>query len=180
MYICSNTFYCWEYCNFILHCLVYDVFHILYIRSTEINTLIDWLIESLLLEHFKSTHQDSHIFTVGASMWLIIATFLKLPVSTTHSVVGATIGFTLVCRGDEGLNWESFGLIGRCSVVCWFNNSVSGSGHVALNIKMAGAKWTGENEEGIGHSIRKSVLAFIWRAGGNLAKLKLISVLAAV
>jgi len=45
---------------------------------------------------------------------------------------------------------------------------------------MAGAKRTGENEEGIGHSKRKSVLAFIWGAEGNLAKLRLISVLAAV
>jgi len=53
---------------------------------------------------------------IGASLWLILATFLKLPVSTTHSVVGATIGFTLVCRGDAGLNWESFGLI----VGSWF------------------------------------------------------------
>lgn len=53
---------------------------------------------------------------IGASIWLILATFLKLPVSTTHSVVGATIGFSLVCRLDEGLNWESFGLI----VGSWF------------------------------------------------------------
>jgi phosphate/sulfate permease len=72
----------------------------------------------MLLEHVNCTHQDSHIVTVGASVWLILATFLKLPVSTTHSVVGATIGFTVVCRADEGLNWESFGLIGSCSVVC--------------------------------------------------------------
>jgi len=50
-------------------------------------------------------------------MWLILATFLKLPVSTTHSVVGATIGFSLVCRLDAGLNWKSFGLIGRCCFV---------------------------------------------------------------
>ena len=115
-------------------------------------------------------HQDSHIVTVGGALWLLIATFLKLPVSATHSVVGATIGFSLVCRGGEGLNWESFGLIGRCSVDCWYNNSVSGSGRVALNIKMEGAKWTGQNVEGTGHSVRKSVLAFIWRGWGKSCK----------
>ena len=62
------------------------------------------------------THQDSHIFAVGSSVLLLGATFLKLPVSASHSIVGATVGFSLVCRGDEGLNWTVLGFIGTCRV----------------------------------------------------------------
>jgi phosphate/sulfate permease len=61
-------------------------------------------------------HQDSHIVAVGSSVLLLGATFLKLPVSASHSIVGATVGFSLVCRGDEGLNWTVLGYIGTCSV----------------------------------------------------------------
>lgn len=48
----------------------------------------------------------------GTSIWLIIASFFRLPVSGTHSVVGATIGYSLVQHGLNGIQWNKFGLIG--------------------------------------------------------------------
>ncbi|GMS78186.1 hypothetical protein PENTCL1PPCAC_30466, partial [Pristionchus entomophagus] len=52
----------------------------------------------------------------GCASWLIIATIFSLPVSTTHALVGATLGFTLVCRGFEGVVWRKIIQI----VISWF------------------------------------------------------------
>lgn len=41
----------------------------------------------------------------GCATWLLIATFLHLPVSTTHAVVGATLGFSITCKGFQGIEW---------------------------------------------------------------------------
>src|SRR5690606_9535036 len=47
---------------------------------------------------------------IGAAFWLHLATHLGLPVSTTHSIVGAVIGIGLVSFGFSGIKWG--GLVG--------------------------------------------------------------------
>ena len=49
----------------------------------------------------------------GTGIWLMVASFFKLPVSGTHSVVGATMGYALVAHGLSGVKWKTFGMIGK-------------------------------------------------------------------
>lgn len=42
----------------------------------------------------------------ASSTWLYTATYLDLPVSTTHSIVGGIMGFSLVYKGVDGVVWN--------------------------------------------------------------------------
>lgn len=42
---------------------------------------------------------------LAAGMWLLIASYFGWPVSTTHSIVGAIIGFALVVLGPQYIYW---------------------------------------------------------------------------
>ena len=44
---------------------------------------------------------------MATGIWLIIATYWELPVSTTHSIVGAIIGMTMVSAGPSAIIWSS-------------------------------------------------------------------------
>ncbi len=43
---------------------------------------------------------------LASGSWLIIASHYSWPVSTTHSIVGAVVGFGAICLGLNHLNWQ--------------------------------------------------------------------------
>ncbi|KAF3695540.1 Sodium-dependent phosphate transporter 2 Phosphate transporter 2 [Channa argus] len=53
---------------------------------------------------------------VGSAVWQLIASFLRLPISGTHCIVGATIGFSMVAIGTKGVQWMQLVKI----VASWF------------------------------------------------------------
>ena len=48
---------------------------------------------------------------LAAGTWLLIATWMSWPVSTTHSIVGAVVGFGFIALGYGGIAWGSVGMI---------------------------------------------------------------------
>ncbi len=50
---------------------------------------------------------------LAAGIWLVLASFYGWPVSTTHSIIGAIVGFTLVSVGADAVQWGKFaGIVG--------------------------------------------------------------------
>ncbi|KPK27406.1 MAG: hypothetical protein AMJ61_05900 [Desulfobacterales bacterium SG8_35_2] len=59
---------------------------------------------------------------LAAALWLNFATWTGMPVSTTHSIVGAVAGFGIVAAGIGSVNWSKMGQI----VASWFVSPVAG------------------------------------------------------
>lgn len=54
---------------------------------------------------------------LGTSLWLQIASYFGWPVSTTHAIVGAILGFGALIGGWEGIRWGEVSSIGISWVV---------------------------------------------------------------
>ena len=48
---------------------------------------------------------------LAAALWVSFATWKSLPVSTTHSIVGAMVGFGVVTGGLSVINWVALGAV---------------------------------------------------------------------
>eukprot|EP00181_Compsopogon_caeruleus_P003354 CAMPEP_0184688768 /NCGR_PEP_ID=MMETSP0312-20130426/30277_1 /TAXON_ID=31354 /ORGANISM="Compsopogon coeruleus, Strain SAG 36.94" /LENGTH=582 /DNA_ID=CAMNT_0027146033 /DNA_START=60 /DNA_END=1805 /DNA_ORIENTATION=+ len=51
----------------------------------------------------------SMLVLLVAGLWLLIATYFEMPVSTTHSIIGSYIGFGFAYRGAGAINWLTDG-----------------------------------------------------------------------
>ncbi len=70
---------------------------------------------------------DPHLALIGAlsallaaALWVSFATWRSLPVSTTHSIVGAMIGFGIMAGGFSVINWGILGAV----VLSWIISPV--------------------------------------------------------
>ncbi|MFQ6096515.1 MAG: inorganic phosphate transporter [Armatimonadota bacterium] len=68
---------------------------------------------------------DIHLLAYGmlaallaAGLWLQFATYLKMPVSTTQSIIGGVVGFALVAAGAKAVAWGKVSQIVLSWLVC--------------------------------------------------------------
>ncbi len=59
---------------------------------------------------------------LAAAVWLNLASYLGMPVSTTHSIVGAIVGFGILQAGVGHIYWGKLGQI----VASWFISPLAG------------------------------------------------------
>lgn len=76
-----------------------------------------------------------------AAIWLNFATVWGMPVSTTHSIVGAVAGFGLVAAGVDAVNWGKMTQI----VASWFISPIAGGLCAFLLFKFISRKILGRS-----------------------------------
>lgn len=82
-----------------------------FIGSHVTNTIRKGIVSTEILS-------DPHLALVGAisallaaAMWVSFATWKSLPVSTTHAIVGAMLGFGIMAGGFTAINWGLLGAV---------------------------------------------------------------------
>jgi PiT family inorganic phosphate transporter len=69
---------------------------------------------------------------LAAAIWLMVASYRGWPVSTTHSIVGAIVGFAVAGIGMDAVNWGKIGQI----VASWLVSPMLG-GVIALLLMLS-------------------------------------------
>lgn len=86
-----------------------------YLAGGEVtDTIRKGVIETSLYEHQPEILVYGMMSALlAAGTWLLVASFMGWPVSTTHSIIGAIIGFACVSVGTEAVDWNSVkGIVG--------------------------------------------------------------------
>ena len=65
--------------------------------------------QGLLAPDVPSSPLIAAAVLIGAVVWVLVASWSGLPVSTTHALIGAIVGAGLVAFGSEGMLWQGIG-----------------------------------------------------------------------
>lgn len=60
---------------------------------------------------------------LAAAIWVTIATWKSLPISTSHSIIGALMGFGLIEGGTSIISWGTLGKV----MLSWVTSPISGA-----------------------------------------------------
>lgn len=105
---------------------------------------------------------------LAAGIWLIIASYFGWPVSTTHSIVGAIVGFAAVGIGMEVVQWSKVGSI----VASWVVSPLL-SGTMAFMLFTSVQKLILNTENPLANA-RKYVPFYMFLAGFMIALVTLL------
>jgi PiT family inorganic phosphate transporter len=111
---------------------------------------------------------------LAAAVWLLLASRKGWPVSTTHSIVGAIVGFAVVGIGVQSVHWSKIGTI----VASWVVSPIL-SGFMAFFLFMSVQKLILNTDDPL-RNARKYVPFYIFAVGFILALVTLMKGLAHV
>ena len=67
---------------------------------------------------------DPHLLLLGfiasllaAAIWVTLSTWKEMPISTTHSIIGALMGFGIIAGGVSAINWGKVGSVAASWVI---------------------------------------------------------------
>lgn len=86
------------------------------------SAVTDTIRGKIIATHFMVSTPELMVFGMLASLlaagtWLILASYFGWPVSTTHSIIGAVIGFGVIVFGPAAINWSQVGNIALSWIV---------------------------------------------------------------
>lgn len=106
---------------------------------------------------------------LAAGIWLLVATHYGWPVSTTHSIVGAVVGFATVGFGINAVHWEMMSTI----VSSWVISPVL-AGIISYALFMSVQRLILDTDDPF-HNAKRYVPVYIFLAGFIVAAVTLFS-----
>ncbi len=96
---------------------------------------------------------------LAAAFWLMVASWKGWPVSTTHSIIGALIGFAIVGIGPEAVKWNKVGSV----VGSWIVSPVVG-GTISFLLVMSTRKLIFDTEQPL-QNAKRYAPAYVFLVG---------------